>query len=111
MSTQILINYAEVRSKTTELRQRIRQEQREADTTYRQAQSILRNLDGKTNSEFVQTVVANQQKAQVTAETLSQLLLFIDNSAREMERNEQLQARIFASSRAARIRINRGRIR
>lgn len=99
MSNQIFINFDEVYGKTAELRQRIDNELRELDMAYRQAQSDLRNMDGKANDAFVETIAENQRKARVTAETMRKLIMFIENSAREVERNEQLHARVFASSR------------
>ena len=101
MSNQIFINFNEVYSKTAELRQRIENELREMNMAYRQAQSDLRSMDGKTNAAFVETMAENQRKAQITAETMRKLIMFIENSAREVERNEQLHARVFASSRVS----------
>jgi len=99
MSDQILVNYEEVYSKTAELRQRIRTELIEMDTAYRRCQAELRNMDGKTNAEFIETLAENQRKARVTADTLQKLLAFIENSARQVERNDQMFKRAFNSSR------------
>ena len=104
MSGQILVNFAEVYHKTAELRRYIETELREMDAAYRQVHSTLRGMDGKTNAIFVETMVANQRKAEIASETLHKLLLFMEHSAREVERNDQLHARIFASSRITRER-------
>jgi len=98
MSGQILINYDEVYTKTRELRRRIETELREMDATYRRAQSALNRMDGKTNAALIETMVENRRKACTTAETLHKLLAFIDSSARQVERNEQMQKRAFAAS-------------
>jgi len=106
MPGEILINYNEVYSKTAEMRQRIQAELREVNATYRQTQSTLRTMDGKTNAAFMEALQENQQRIEVTADTLHKLLSFIENSAREVERNEQMHARVFNSSR---VMVRRGR--
>jgi len=99
MSREIRINYEEVYAKTAELRQRLTAELREMDMEYRQIQSDLRRLDGRTNAEFIEAMKMNQQKAQMTVETLTKLLTFIESSAREIERDEAMTSRIFSRSR------------
>jgi len=99
MPGQILINYGEVYSKVAELRNRINIELRELDTKYRQVQSSLRRMDGKTNTVFSEAMEDNQRKARLASETLQELLAFIEISAREVERNEQMHQRIFEFSR------------
>jgi len=104
MSRQILINYEEVYSKTAELRQRIQAELREAEAAYRQAGQALRHLDGRTNAVFMESMEANRVKSQVTCETLTKLLSFIEASARQVERDESMISRAFTS---VRVRIRR----
>ena len=97
MTGQILINYDEVYSKTAEMRQRLESELMEMDTRYRQVQSILRGLDGKTNAVFIEAMRDNQRKARVTAETLRELIMFMDSSARLVERQEEIHKRAFTA--------------
>ena len=108
MSSEIRIDYEAVYSKTAELRQRIDAEIREMDVAYRHAQTSMRRMDGATNAAFMETMAINQEKAQVTVATLHELLAFIDASARQVERNEQLIARVLDSS-GARVRRTGGR--
>ena len=98
---EIRINYEEVYSKTAELRQRIQSEQNEMETAYRQANSALSQMDSSTNAVLIEAMAANRVKAQVTCETLSKLLGFIDASAKQIERDEQLITRAFMMSRVA----------
>jgi len=108
MSREIRINYEEVYAKAAELRQRITAELREMDAAYRQAQTSLRQMDSQTNAEFIESMRFNQEKAQITAETLTKLLSFIESSARQCEREERDISRMFERSRAS-IRRERGR--
>jgi hypothetical protein len=88
-----------VYSKTAELRQRIETELREMDTEYHQVRLSLQRMDSRTNATLMETMTENQQKARLTADTLHKLLAFIDTSARQVERNEQMIARVFTTSR------------
>jgi len=101
MSGEILIQYDEVYSKTAELRNRITSELRDMDTAYRQAQSSLRGMDGKTNAVLIEAMAENQRKARITADTLNKLLSFIETSARQVERDEQIIKRTFARTRVS----------
>jgi len=95
MSNQIFINYDAVYAKARELRTRLNTELRDMNAEYRQIQSTLGRMDSKTNAEFAEVILANQGKAQVTVETLQLLLTFIENSAREMEKEEQILKRAY----------------
>jgi len=97
MSNQIFINYDEVYRKTAELRRRAAEELREANTTYRQLASSLRRMDSSTNAEIEDAMQFNQQKSQITVNTLTKLLSFIETSARQVERGEQNMVRTFRS--------------
>ena len=99
MPQEIRINYEAVYTKTRELRQRIQSELREVTTTYRQAQTSLQRLDSRTNAEFTEAMVLNQQKCQVAVETLTKLLSFIETSTRQVEREERTISRAFMTSR------------
>jgi len=99
MSGELKVNYEAVYSKTRELRQRLQSELREAQTTYRQAHTDLRRLDSSTNAELVEAMQINQQKANLTAETLTKLLAFIEASTRQVERDESHMTRSFSRSR------------
>ena len=101
MAGEILVNYEAVYTKTAELQQCVEAELSELDSTYRQVQSTLQNMDGGANGLLIETMLANQQKACVTADTLCKLLMFIDNSARLVERDELMMKRIFALSRSS----------
>jgi len=103
MTGQILINYDAVYSKVAELRQYLESELREVDAVYRQAQQAMHGMSGKTQAAFVETMAENQQKARTTAETLAKLMAFIESSARHVERNEQMHARVFASTNTRRV--------
>jgi len=98
--SEIKINYDAVYSKTAELRQRIQTDLREAEATYRHAQTDLRRMDSRTNAEFTEAMELNQQKSQVTIETLAKLLTFIETSTRQVEREEMVITRAFTPSRA-----------
>jgi len=100
MSREIKINYQEIYSKTAELRQRIQSELQEMETTYRQTNSTLHSMDSRTNAEIMESMEINRQKAQVTAETLTKLLSFIDEAARQVEHDESKMSRAFTQSRA-----------
>ena len=99
MSGEIFIDYDAVYNKTAELRRRIESELNEMDATYRQVHSSLRRMDGKHNATFMETMNDNQRKARLTAETLHELLSFIESSAKHVERNEKMHTRIFTSLR------------
>ena len=99
MPNEIRISYEEVYTKTAELRGRIQSELQEVETAYRQANTALMRLDSRTNAVLVQAAESNRQKCQVTCGTLTKLLSFIDASARQIERNDAMIARVFMSSR------------
>jgi len=105
MSGEILINYDEVYRKTAEMRNHIETELREMDTAYRHVHSSLnRFVDGRTNAVFAEAMQVNQQKARIAAETLRNLLTFMENSARQVERAEDMHTRVFSFSRLMRSR-------
>ena len=98
MPGEILINYEEVHSKLSELRNIIESEVRDMNNAYRQTTFAASRMDGKANAVFAETILANQRKSQVTADTVTKLLMFMDNSARQVEREEQAISRVFDSS-------------
>ena len=104
MSNQILVNYDEVYTKVAELRHRIQTELVEMNAAYRQAASTLNGMDGSANAAMIEAMVSNQRKSQITADTLTKLLSFIDASTRQVERGEQNIARTFESARMRGIR-------
>jgi len=105
MSNQILVNYDEVYSKVSEMRRRVQTELFEVNASYRQGRSALNGMDGSANAEMQEAVAASQRKAQVTADTLTKLLSFIDTSTRQVERGEQNIARTFQSANARIMRM------
>ena len=107
MSNQILINYDEVYSKTRELRTRLSSELRDMNAEYRQIQSTIQRMDGRTNAEFAEVINANQHKVQTTMETLQRLLTFIESSARETEQEEHRIRQIFSAT-ISRSAVERG---
>jgi len=108
MSNQIFINYGDVRSKVRELRTRLNNEMRDMNAEYRQVQSTLGRMDSRTNAEFAEVVIANQNKAQVTAEALQRLLTFIESSARETEQEERRIKQVFSATMSRRTRTTEG---
>jgi len=105
VSGEILINYGEVYRKTAEMRRNIETELREMDTAYRHVGSMLnRVVDGKTNAVFAEAMEVNRQKSRVAAETLHKLLAFMERSAQQVERAEDMHTRVFAFSRIMRLR-------
>jgi len=96
---EIRINYEAVYAKTQELRSFLEAELREMDLGYRQVQSSLQGMDGSTNATLMASMTVNQSKARATSETMLRLLAFMENAAREAEREEQRIARIFAMER------------
>jgi len=107
MSQEIRINYQEVYTKTAELRQRIQTKLQEMENTYRQVNTGLNQMDSYTNAVLIETMEQNRLKAQLTAETLNKLLSFIEASAQQVERDEAIIARTFATStNATRINTN-----
>ena len=98
MPGEILINYGEVYDKLSELRSRIASELQEMNNSYSQTNFAVQQMDGSTNAHFAEAMIANQRKSQVTADTITKLLTFMDNSARQVEREEQNIARIFEAS-------------
>ena len=103
MSGQILVNYEEVYSKTAELRQHIEFELHEMDATYRRCQANLQGMDGRANAAFIEAVEANQMKARVTAEISTNLLRFMELSARQIEQDEMKLKAMFDAARAKRL--------
>ena len=97
----IKVNYPEVHNKTNQLHNYIECELTEMDATYRQAQPIPQNMDGGTNAELMDTMVATQRKARLAADTHRKLLLFVKHSAFEVDRNDELHKRVFQLSNIA----------
>ena len=95
MSGQIKIDYNAVYSKIAELRNQMRAELLEANTAYRHALTSLNRMDGSANAEIMEAVQATQRRTQATADTLTQLLLVMETSARQVERTEQNIVRAF----------------
>jgi len=105
MSEKIIIDYDAVYTKTAELRRHLEAELREMNNVYRHAHNALRHMSGKTHEHFVEAMTQNQNKAQVTAETLRKLITFIDDAAKNVERNENIHARAFMSTQTTPRRI------
>ncbi|MCL2574228.1 MAG: hypothetical protein FWE34_06745 [Defluviitaleaceae bacterium] len=93
MSDRFQIQYDTVYIKTAELRSRIEAELADMESTYRQVEHELHDMDGKTNACLQETVEANRQKAYEAASTLDELLQFLNDSARQVEINEHKMAR------------------
>jgi len=83
-----MIQYDAVYSKTAELRSRLETELEQMEATYRQADPIMQDMDGKTNAAFKEAMAKNQRKAKVATETLHKLLAFMELSARQVQHNE-----------------------
>ena len=98
MPGQILINYEETYRKLAELRNIIESEVWEMNASYRQNNFAASRMDGKTNAIFAETMLAIQRKSQASTDTITKLVMFMDNSARQVEREEQTIQRIFDSS-------------
>jgi len=109
MTGEIYVNYNEVYRKTAEMRQRIEGELRDMETAYRQATQNLRQMDGKTNGIFLESMEDNRRKAQITANTLRKLLAFMDDAARTMEQKENAMARTFTATRVSSANIGGAR--
>jgi len=105
MSGQILINYEAVYVKCRELRNRLMNEIRDMDGEYRQMQSSLQRMDSRTNAQLMDTIAANQGKAQVTADTLQRLLTTIENAARATEQEEMRIKQVFDMTRAKKVSV------
>ena len=89
MPKKIQINHSEVTTATSRVRSEIMAETSNAESTYRQIQSSLRNLDGGANARLVDAAELSLQKTHVTASTLSKLALFMDLSARQVDEVER----------------------
>jgi len=105
---EIKINYEAVYSKTAELRQQIQAELQEMETSYRQSNASLNKMDSRTNAELMYATELKHQTYQLAAEILIKQLSFIDASARQVERDEAMIARVFTQPRANQ-RTNAGR--
>ena len=98
MPSEIIINYEEAYSKLAELRNIIESEVWEMNNAYRQTNFAVNRMDGKTNAIFAEVLQAKQRKSQVTSDTIAKLVMFMDDSARQVEREEQRIQRVFDSS-------------
>lgn len=98
MSDQIRINYEEVYSRTTQLKSCIEVEISRVMQEYEGIESSLEGLDSATNAFLQVTMRRNQQKTIATAEVLERLLVFIKNSARQIEMREQIWASLFSNN-------------
>ncbi|MCL2620928.1 MAG: hypothetical protein FWD97_08365 [Defluviitaleaceae bacterium] len=101
MSGKIMIQYEAVYAKTAELRSRIENELREMDTCYRQLNPAMQSMDSKTNAVFMETMAENKRKAEVTAEALHKLLMFMEISARQVEHDELILKGTFSMASGA----------
>jgi len=98
---EMKINYEAVYSKTAEIRQRIQSELQEVETSHRQVNTSLTRMDSRTNAVLIEAIQSNRQKCQVTGETLTKLLTFIEAAARQVERDEAMIARAFSQVRGS----------
>ena len=94
---EILIDYQAVYTKIAQLRQQLQSEMHQTNQAYMQIQHELGRMDGLTNATFMETMQDNRRKAEVTCDTVQKLLTFMELSAREVERNEQMHTRAFQS--------------
>lgn len=108
MSGKIMIQYDAVYAKTAELRNRLEAELKNMEACYRQISPTMHNMDSKTNAVFVETMLENRRKAEITSETLHRLLTFIELSARQVERDEILLKGKFSIGSGATGDFNRG---
>jgi len=102
MSNQLRVNYAAVYSTVAQLKGSIRTVVNTTDQEYAQLLPTVRTMDSASNANFQNAINRNQRKAVVTAEILEKLVTFIENSARQLERQEQRAVTSFTQSGNAR---------
>ena len=101
MSGKIMIQYDAVYAKTAELRSRLEVELREMEGFYRQMETVIHDMDSRTNAVFTEAMMENQRKAKVTTEALDKLLMFIELSARQVEHDELMLRGTFSMGSSA----------
>ena len=89
MDGSIQVNYTDVTSKTSEIRNRIATELASMEDSYHHIQSMLDDADSATNATLKATMEANREKSIIAAMTLDKLLSFMSNSSTQVEMTEQ----------------------
>jgi len=98
MPDEYKVDYGDVYSRTAELKRRIEVKIHVLPQFYKKnIYMSLEQLDSATNALLQVAMIRNQEKSLVTLEILNKLLLFIENSAKQIELYEQMLASLFSS--------------
>lgn len=93
MSGTIIVNYDEVYRLVQTWREFIQSDiLDESQNRYREIVDMLSRVDGATNAQLKAAMELNRQKTTTAAETIKKLLYFIEDSARELQNEENKMA-------------------
>ena len=81
MSNTTIVNYTDLQSKISELKIRLEDKVTDMNTKYSAINSSISTMDGATNASLQEALEKNRQKAYVTSEILSNLLVFFEDAA------------------------------
>ena len=99
--SQVLVNYDQIFGDITSMRREIQSEIIQMQTSYQQCQHALTAMDGGGNFAIREAMVANMEKARVTADTLEKLLIFINDATREAQELDRAMGRVLDMSQLA----------
>ncbi|MCL2362836.1 MAG: hypothetical protein FWC73_13610 [Defluviitaleaceae bacterium] len=94
------VDYEAVNTKLVQMRNHITISVDQAATNeYRQISNGLMSVDGAFQSEMLQIMELNRQKALACTSVMERLLSFMTNASRQMQISEEQLARIFRAPR------------
>ncbi|MCL2360919.1 MAG: hypothetical protein FWC73_03780 [Defluviitaleaceae bacterium] len=94
------VDYEAVNTKLVQMRNHITTSVDQAATNeYRQINNGLVSVDGAFQSELLQIMELNRQKALACTSVMERLLSFMTNASRQMQISEEQLARIFRAPR------------
>jgi len=92
--SKIQINYNELYSQVEKLKAHVSNNIIDyANGEYQKINSTLTDVDGEANACLKEVMEANREKTYEAANTLTELLQFMSDSARQMEMNEHRMAK------------------
>ena len=92
---EISVNYREVENQMRNLRSILSNVTSQTNQEYRQIQSNLRQIDGKSSANYSEALIENNQKVSEACNLINRMASFIANSSRQIEATDIAISRNF----------------
>jgi len=88
MPGEVKVNFDEVYSQTSSLRNKLTEGLESLNTSYANVDSKLDELDGSANASLKTAMESNRKKSQDVAMTLQKMINFMENSSRSVQESD-----------------------